>query len=837
MPDHTPAIRKVAQAGHKNIFAMESLLHKFPARLLLALGLAWTLVILAAMGWGVVRERQVTHDLAVAEARASLGKDMALRRWVTDHSRIYVPVGDHIKPQQRMAHLPDRDITTPGGLRLTLIDPVTLINDLNRHYGRLYGVTGKVTSLAARSPHTRPDPWEKTALARLMDGEDEVLQLVRDDQPPRLRLMEPLIVQPGCLVCHLGEGYRVGKPAGGLSVTVSLASLLPRERQAVTSHLATMGALWLVGLVGLAIAAWLLRRQARTELAALRRLRASEARKSAIVRHALDCIITIDADDHILEFNPAAEATFGYRADEVIGRRLGDLLIPPELREAHRRGLRRQRTGRSSKILGTRVETHGLRADGTRFPLELAITRLEEDDGVYFTAFLRDITRPSQLAEELRRQASQDALTGLLNRRTFEERLRQVLAEGRSRSLCLLYLDLDRFKLVNDSGGHRAGDELLKQLAQRLESIVDGQGVIGRLGGDEFGVLLPECSREAGEVMARRLIDGVTEFRFYWKDKIFTLGLSVGIAHVERGHADASTLLSDADAACYRAKEEGRNRYHFYSPQDPVLHDRRTDLGWLHRIQAALANEGFELWYQPIVPLQSQVPARHFVEVLLRMSDGEGGLITPDRFIPPAERYGLMPSLDRWVVQRALAWLEHHAEPELLSINLSGTSLNDAAFPEFLVETLTAHPHLAQRLCLEITETEAITSLSRTRALMEEARRTGCRFALDDFGSGMASYGYLKDLPVDFLKIDGSFVRRLHRDPVSRAMVRSIHELGRLMGKYTIAEFVVNSSVLEETEALGIDYAQGFHLGEPRPLEEFFRETPAEAQPVKMRRN
>ena len=795
--------------------------NKFAAGHILVLGLSWTIIVLIFAWWGIQEEHQKTAELAIAQARAAFGKDQALRQWATRHGRIYVPVTETQAPDPRMAKVPERDISTPGGLPLTLINPVTIINQLDRDYGHLYGTSGKITSLSATSPRNRPDEWERSALERIQKGSPQVLEFVQGSEGESLRLMQPLIARKGCLLCHHDTGFEIGKPAGGVAISLPMGKLRQSEREAIRNKSLALLVLWLFGLLGLGITAWLLQHQARTRSQALAELKRSEERNRAIVNSALDCIITIDAQDRIVEFNPAAEATFGYASNHVIGRRLAELLVPRPLRKMHYAGLRRQLKTGDPNILGTRIETTALRSDGSEIPVELAIIRVEQEGAPLFTAFLRDITEQRRMQQELQQRASQDTLTGLDNRHTFEQALRRMLHEEVHQGHCLMFMDLDRFKLVNDTSGHAAGDELLKQLAALLRATVQEDAVLARLGGDEFGLLLETCDIEGARATAQTLLQAVNDFRFYWEDKIFTIGMSIGIVAVGDHGTDASHLLSLADAACYRAKEEGRNRYYVYTDMDDVIRYRRAEAGWIQHIENALAEDRFLLYRQPIVPLQPEEDGdQGFMEILLRMRGPGQEIITPNRFLPAAERYNLMPVIDRWVIRSSLAWLAEQPHYRgMLSINLSGTSITDPLFLEFLDEELSGNTHDRGKICFEITETEAITNLSHARRFIEQIKELGCRFALDDFGSGMSSYGYLKDLPVDFLKIDGRFVSNVHSDPVSYAMVKSIHEIGHLMGKRTIAEFVSCTEVMELLQGLGVNYGQGYYLERPSPLE------------------
>jgi diguanylate cyclase (GGDEF)-like protein len=426
-----------------------------------------------------------------------------------------------------------------------------------------------------------------------------------------------------------------------------------------------------------------------------------------------------------------------------------------------------------------------------------------------------------QAEQLLRHQASHDALTGLINRHEFEHRLelalRDAREQGRRHALC--YMDLDQFKIVNDTCGHGAGDELLKQLVLQLRAGVRGSDTLARLGGDEFGLLLENCSLERGERIAKSLLDRVRGFRFAWLGKTFEVGVSIGLVPIDSASGDVSALMSAADVACYTAKDLGRHRVHVYRSDDTEVRRRRGEMDWVSRLKEALRHDGFRLYAQPIVGAADGVARDR--EVLLRLVGDRGELVLPDAFVPAAERYGVMTAIDRWVVERVVAtcgrWWGH--DPGCgCSINLSGASMNDDGFLQFLREAIEGHglePHI---FCFEITETVAIVNLSRAAHFIRELKALGCRFALDDFGSGLSSFTYLKHLPVDYLKIDGTFVRGLTSDPVDDATVEAINKIGHVMGLRTIAEYVERQSVLEKLRQIGVDYVQGNAIAPPRPL-------------------
>ena len=421
-------------------------------------------------------------------------------------------------------------------------------------------------------------------------------------------------------------------------------------------------------------------------------------------------------------------------------------------------------------------------------------------------------------------QASHDSLTGLLNRNGFDEALRQAWAgvqveEGARH--CLLYLDLDQFKVVNDTSGHQAGDELLRQLSARMRQTLRGSDILARLGGDEFGVLLSHCDAETGEILGEKLRRMIENHRFNWDGRMYQVGASIGLVEIDGHWPDTAHLMSAADAACYAAKDAGRNKVRLYRHGDEDVVRRRGEMEWVGRLNRAMEEDRLMLYYQPIVALAGGDMAPHY-ELLLRLEDG-GEPIRPMAFIPAAERYQLMPQLDRWVIEHALS---HCAEGigratesgSIIGINLSGASLSDSQFQAFIRDILGRHPGAASRLCFEITETAAMSNLDAVLGLIQDLRALGCQFALDDFGSGLSSFAYLQSLSVDYLKIDGAFVRDMARNPVDAAMVEAIAKVARIMGIRTVAEFVEDEETARALKALGVDYAQGNHFSEPRPL-------------------
>ncbi|HEX6137193.1 MAG TPA: EAL domain-containing protein, partial [Casimicrobiaceae bacterium] len=434
---------------------------------------------------------------------------------------------------------------------------------------------------------------------------------------------------------------------------------------------------------------------------------------------------------------------------------------------------------------------------------------------------IQDMSRERQYAARLSNLASHDALTGLLNRREFEQRVRAIVEHRKADDgqHAVLYLDLDQFKVVNDTSGHAAGDELLRQVGALLRPRLREGDVLARLGGDEFGVLLPHCPPAPALRIAEGLRKAIVDFRFAWKNRSFTIGVSIGLVNLAEGPHTLASVLSAADAACYLAKDKGRNRVQVYRPEDSEVALRRGEMEWVHRLHRALAEDRLCLFSQPMRAMHSPGADVRHEELLVRLIDEQNELIPPIAFIPAAERYHLMPSIDRWVIRTAFRVLaERRAAGKAIgtyAINVSGTSIGDDQFLDYVRENFARFriPHAA--ICFEITETTAVTSLSKAADFIGALREPGCRFALDDFGVGVSSFTYLKQLPVDYLKIDGSFVKNMLHDPVDAAMVEAIHRIGRVMGKQTIAESVETAATLDALRSVGVDYAQGNAIAPP----------------------
>ena len=437
------------------------------------------------------------------------------------------------------------------------------------------------------------------------------------------------------------------------------------------------------------------------------------------------------------------------------------------------------------------------------------------------------IVRISEKNRQLAYQATHDPLTGLINRREFEMRVERAIAHARAQAAthALLYLDLDQFKIVNDTCGHAAGDELLQQLAQILLSTVRHRDTLSRLGGDEFGMLLENCPLDKAVEIANNLLKSIEGYQFTWSESTFTLGISIGIVPIDRSTTDIASAMSAADSACYIAKESGRNQVQIAHMGDRRLQERHGEMQWVARLNAALEQDRFVLYYQPVIPCAKKTPGRKHLEILVRLIDHDGTIISPVSFLPAAEKYNLVTNIDRRVIEHSFKWLAENSggnnQTITLSVNLSGQAIGSPDMLKFILDTAETTGIPPEQVIFEVTETAAIANITAATSFMLTLRGCGFRFSLDDFGSGLSSFTYLKKLPVNFLKIDGVFVRDIQSDPVDYAMVKSISELGHLLGKETIAKFVETIELSDELRKMGIDYVQGHAFGRPQPLNNF----------------
>ncbi|TFG48838.1 MAG: EAL domain-containing protein, partial [Gemmatimonadales bacterium] len=558
-----------------------------------------------------------------------------------------------------------------------------------------------------------------------------------------------------------------------------------------------------------------------------RRLSEEKERAEVTLGSIGDAVVRTDAEARVQYANSSAEELIGRHHGSLIGRRIGEVvnLIHEISRERLENPV--DTCLREHRIVSRSNHSLLLREDGQEYAVDDTTSPVFDLEGrvVGSVLVLHDVSRARSLARQLAHQASHDFLTGLVNRQEFERRVGRLLErarnDGSTHALC--FLDLDQFKVVNDTCGHIAGDELLRQLAVTLAGTIRRRDTLSRLGGDEFGILLEHCPPAEAKRLAAACLEAVQQTRFVWEGQPFVVAGSIGVVSITAESENLAVILRDADAACYAAKERGRNRVYHYAPDDAVMVIRQGEMQWVSRISSALQEDRFQLFGQAIVPLIPRKRERSRIEVLIRLVERDGTLIAPGAFIPAAERYSLMTAVDRWVVRNVIESFARGApasDRPIFSINLSGMSLGDPTMLTFVREQLEQSGVPPETLCFEVTETAAIANLAQATHFMRELKALGCWFALDDFGSGMSSFGYLQSLPVDALKIAGAFLREIERDPVEYAMVEAINHVGHVMRLKTVAEGVESLESLETLRRLGVDYVQGFAISEPLPLAE-----------------
>ncbi len=556
---------------------------------------------------------------------------------------------------------------------------------------------------------------------------------------------------------------------------------------------------------------------------------AEEKEKAQVTLQSIgDAVLTADAEARVEYMNPVAEQLTGWTNSEAAGRPVSEVF--QVLNEA-------TRTPIDSPILRCLREDRNVELPepallinrrGQEISVQDSAAPIRDRTGRLIGAVMvfHDVSQERRLQRALAYQATHDPLTGLINRREFEVRLDDALQAARDSSSVrhvLLYLDLDQFKVVNDTCGHEAGDRLLKQVTSVVQTRIRTTDTLARLGGDEFGVLLHECTLETAHRIAEGLRQAIRDYRFVWQDRVLKVGVSIGLAEITGESETAASVMSAADVACYSAKDSGRNRVQTY--EQGRAPERHREMQWVSRINRACDEDQLVLLCQPIVAIRSGVDKQRKFELLLRMRDQHGSLVQPSEFIPAAERFNLMPTIDRWVVRQACSRLAHRRNetadraPFTLSINISGSTLNDEQFLDYVLAEIAASDLSPGALCFEFTEAGAMTSLAAATHFIAELRRRGCSFALDDFGSGLSSFMFLKNLPVDYLKIDGQFMHNINHDRIDRSLVEAIVQIGETMGISTIAERVDSAQVLARLADIGIQYAQGNYIGPPLPVE------------------
>ncbi len=539
-------------------------------------------------------------------------------------------------------------------------------------------------------------------------------------------------------------------------------------------------------------------------------------------------VITTDCEGKISYINPTAERLTGWSYALAQGKYLNEVFI-----------IRSSTTNAPIKYPLETCVHHGatvkhdallilLRSDGKEYIIQDTASPIKDrqNETIGMVLVFHDVSKIQNMSDQLAYQASHDDLTGLINRREFESCLKKALTSVQQSDSChaLCYIDLDQFKVINDTYGHQAGDELLRQLSSHLKEQIRKGDVFARLGGDEFGVILTDCPMDKAREIANSIKTAVQSYQYNWHGHNFTTGASIGLVPITDNNDSLNELLMKADSACYIAKDKGRNRVHIYQPNDEDIIKRAGDMQWLQTIQQSIENNHFVLYSQPIQPICPDTDLPVHNEILVRMKDENNNIVLPDEFIPATERYQLMGNIDRWVISNTFTTLSSYNQDNslLFNINLSAQSICDNNFLDYLIEQFDEHDISPKSITFEITETAVMSNMSRAITFIDTLKDMGCTFALDDFGSGLSSFGYLSSLPVDYIKIDGYFSSELVNNPVNYSIIESINHIGHVMGLKTIAESVENEAILNELKACGVDYVQGFGIKKPQPLATVF---------------
>lgn len=547
-----------------------------------------------------------------------------------------------------------------------------------------------------------------------------------------------------------------------------------------------------------------------------------------------DAVITTDVAGNVTWLNPVAERLTGWMVTEALKQPISRIfnIVNQETRIPSESPVKSSL--QQEKVVGLPKRTLLISRSGAEFGIEdsAAPIRSAEGDILGVVLVFHDVTEQRRMASEMSFRATHDGLTGLVNRSEFEARLQRTLkkAQEDASEHALLYIDLDQFKLVNDACGHAAGDQLLQQVSKMLTAAVRDRDTLARIGGDEFGVILEHCSTERATLVGQQICERMDGFRFTHDTRRFRIGTSIGLVPINKRWNSTEAMLQAADTSCYVAKDAGRNRVHTWQDSDLATDARHGEMQWTSRIEHALDENRLVLYAQRIALLGSDSAGVH-AEVLLRMLDADGSLIQPGAFLPAAERFSLASRIDKWVLMHTIAWmssLQRLQSIENLSVNLSGRSIGDRAFQVWAIALLQdAGRDICSRLTFEITETSAVTNLDEAALFIEQVKALGMRIALDDFGAGASSFGYLKTLHVDFLKIDGQFIRNLVEDALDDAAVRCFIDVAKVIGVKTVAEYVEKEEVLARLQVIGVDFVQGYLLHRPEPLNALVQAAPA----------
>ena len=701
-----------------------------------------------------------------------------------------------------------------GGTGFVIITPIYTTDDLPKDMIQRYGLATRLVAVAIKT---------ENILDSIAIDENESLSYTYYDDDSRSytisRAINPHVIDQNSLLPVYSSTHTLG--VGGQEYVIRLMRQmtwadLDYEWLVFAVFATAAFSLLLFNVVNLRIQSARESQRAQAEIF-------REREHAQVTLHSIsEAVITTDIDKNVVFMNPIARRITGWSEEDAIGKPIDTVfrLIKEETREPATSTVDECLESRSTVAFDKPALL--INKNGDEFAIENSSSPIRGHNGEIIGAVLvfRNITHIRNLSKKMEFQATHDALTGLINRHEFEQQLKLAVNSAREENKhhAICYLDLDQFKIVNDTCGHIAGDQLLKEISALMPQNIRGSDCLARLGGDEFGVLMFDCPMKQAEKVAENLRATIRDFTFSWDKKTFDIGVSIGLVPIRHDTGSVQDVLRRSDSACYIAKDLGRNRVHVYTPDDTEISRRHGELQWITRIKKALEQDNFVLALQAVKPVSKANASAHN-EVLLRMVDDNGDLVPPMSFIPAAERYDIMPSLDKWVISSTFRMISElqprSAKADIYNINLSGQTLCNTDILEFIRRQLDSHGIDASHICFEITETAVIANLSLAIDFISKMKELGCMFALDDFGSGLSSFAYLKKLPVDFLKIDGEFVRDIIDDPMDRAIVSAINDIGHEIGLTTVAEYVENEEILQLIKELGVDYVQGYRVDKP----------------------
>ncbi|OAN52776.1 signal transduction protein [Paramagnetospirillum marisnigri] len=774
--------------------------------------LAWSLLLGGSLWWNVQRQEIISFDMALNSARGAFDKDVAYRAWASSHGGVYVEPSEKTPPSPWMAHLPDRDLLTTDGRLLTLMNPAYMLREMMQDYGDLYGIKGRIVGIVYLNPNNEADPWEAEAIRQFSAGSiKEKLAVTDVDGAPHLRLIKPFIMEQSCQKCHGHLGFKNGEVRGAVGVAVPLAPYRAAEAAAVLALAASHGGIWLLGLGGILV----ISRRSAVRMAEKERAEEENRLAAHVFRYALDATIITDVDGRILRANPMFTEMTGYTSQDVIGTN------PRLLRSDHHDESFYQEMWQSISATGRwQGEIWNRRRDGSIFVAWESIVAVKDEQGRvrYYIGSFNDITDQVEAQRHILRLAHYDVLTELPNRVLFQDRLERAVVHAlrHDRQAALLFLDLDGFKKVNDTMGHRAGDELLKEVARRLRQCVRMTDTIARLGGDEFTVIVDEIASPADAVVVADKILAELALPMVIEGREVFIGASIGISVYPDHGRSGDELLKHADTAMYQAKASGKGRHNFYAAEMTRREERRLELE--SALRQTVEDGGFEVHYQPKADLRTG--AISGFEALVRWTHPQFGAVSPADFIPIAEEMHLVERIDMLVLGKACRqgriWREA-GHDITMAVNLSGGDFRDGNLPETIAAVLAVTGFPAECLELEITETFVLDLEQQQRQVLDALKKLEIRLAIDDFGTGYSSLSYLKCLPVDTLKIDRSFVRDLARDSRDMMLVGSIIGIAHSLGLKVVAEGIEEADQKAILITQECDEMQGYFLAKPMP--------------------